>query len=112
MKHRHRPLAALLAIALLSITATADAQHRKTTLQETIALSDLVIVGEVTAIDESAGIPAGEAITRVDIAVERVLRGSAGKTHSITYRGGRRPDGLGESRTWVPHITVGDRYIM
>lgn len=117
MKRMHeRPLATLLTIALLTLSAPATASTGKDpSLQDLVQDSDLIVVGAITAVDDTAGATAEEPLTRVDIAVERTLRGNSapsGKTFSIYYRGGLRADGLTSKWTNTPELVVGDRYVM
>jgi len=116
VKMKQRPLSAILAIALLAAASVAQASsHEERSLRDTVHASDLILVGEVIDIDESEGIKSGEALTRISVQVERVLRGDAAKRgdmFEIVHRGGMRDDGFGEAFSSKPVLTVGDRYVM
>jgi hypothetical protein len=106
--------ACAIALALTASSAFASS-HEERSLQDTVRDSDLILVGEVTAIDEAAGLETGEALTSVTVQVERVLRGQAAKrgdSFEIIHRGGMRDDGLQESFSSRPVLTVGDRYVV
>jgi hypothetical protein len=110
-------LAALAACALtLWSSAAAASSYEDRSLQDTVRASDLIIVGEITEIDETEGMKSGgtEALTRVSVQIDRVLRGDRkpGEAFEIIHRGGLRSDGMGVRWSARPTLNVGDRYLL
>lgn len=109
-------LAALVACALAAFPSIATASSSEDrSLQETVRDADLIIVGTVTAIDSEAGVKDDDPMTRIDVLVERTLRGETakrGETFSLYHRGGMHSDGSTTVWTNVDPLAVGDTYVM
>jgi hypothetical protein len=100
------------ALALWSPAAQATSMTRQN-LADLIGLSELILVGQVTALTD--GFEAGVPFTEVTVAVHESIRGETGPTYSFRQFGLLAPRDLGDGRRYLgvspdgwPRFQVGE----